>query len=310
MFTTRPFTEDLGCIVEPHGTTRLVDVPIEEVMALLRRRGVVYFRGFDADLPEFETFAKCFEAVPPRPLPEGLAEGYANAKTQAQVQAFVQTTGAPPPLVTRDVNPSQNALHVHSENSYLPFPIELLWFYCVRPAKERGRTTLVDGERLLALMDEPIRDFFTRKKISYNTTYSPDAWSSIFRTDDLSKARAILDRLPGVTHRVDEGSTLRVRFSTPAIKPTKYTRRDAFINQVMNGFFTPHFGLRMEDDEPIPTAYIERLLALIDQIVVPIPWRAREFALVDNTRVLHGREDFIGDDRRYVRVMEIQNGLP
>ena len=309
MYDVKPFTHELGVVLDARGPMAVADVPIPEVMALLRRHGVVYFRGFGTPISEFEAYAKLFEARAGRSLPEQLQEGYVNAAKQAEVQAWVQVTREAPPLVLRGVNPSQEALYPHSENAYLPAPTDLLWFYCEHPARERGRTTLVDGIRMLAEMDDDLLNFFRRQNITYNTVYDRAFWQSVFGLQEVAQVRAVLDSLPGVSHRLQEEESLAVRFSVPAIKKTKYGQQDAFVNQVLNGHYTPQFGLCMEDDSRIPEEIMKRLLSLVDRIVVPVPWKAQEFALVDNSRLLHGREDFRGEPARTIKVLEIQHGL-
>ncbi|WP_437658921.1 TauD/TfdA family dioxygenase [Sorangium sp. So ce1182] len=288
------------------GSPRLNDVSVREVMGLLKEYGVVYFEGFDVDLRQFEQYAKQFEASAQITLAEDLEKGYVDASTQGEVQAQVQLNRTAAPLITREVNPSQNALHVHSENSYLPFPPDLLWFYCVQPAQKEGRTTVVDGVQLLEEMDPSIRDLFRTKKISYRQTWPRDGWQRLLKVDDIVAAQQFVSMLPGVSAEI-LGDSLRVRHTISAIKETRLGGKPAFVNSVLYAYDLPeNYGLCMEDDTPIPASIVEHLRDLVDRIKIVIPWKGRDCALIDNSRMLHGREAFHGDTQRKVRAMEIQ----
>jgi len=59
----------------------------------------------------------------------------------------------------------------------------------------------------------------------------------------------------------------------------------------------------MEDGSVIPADILAEVRAVSDRLTRELPWRPGEVAMIDNTRLMHGRRPFI-DTRReiYVRM--------
>jgi alpha-ketoglutarate-dependent taurine dioxygenase len=304
-------TERLGSVVTARAPGSLPDLAPATVMEVLRARGLVLFRGFGGGVEAFEAFARRFEAGPEVEVPAQIRLGYVDdLAAQVFVNMKRQFSGAAAPLIARGVNPSQAAMHFHSENSYLPFPPELLWFYCLQPARIGGRTKFVDGVRLLEAMPDGIRRFFTEQKVCYKFVWKREQWRNILSTEDVETAQRMLSRLEGVSSRVHPDGSLAVQRLLPAIKPTRFFGPPGFVNSLLhNHDEADSYGLCMEDQTPIPRAHILALRELAESLAVFVAWQPQEFALVDNSRLLHGREAFVGDEQRSLRALEIQHAL-
>ena len=55
--------------------------------------------------------------------------------------------------------------------------------------------------------------------------------------------------------------------------------------------------VRFEDDSRIPDELIDDVVAIQQRLLLPIAWKAKDFAVVDNTRALHGRRAFTDTNR-------------
>ncbi|MEK9871903.1 MAG: TauD/TfdA family dioxygenase, partial [Gammaproteobacteria bacterium] len=56
------------------------------------------------------------------------------------------------------------------------------------------------------------------------------------------------------------------------------------------------------NDEPIPDAALEKIVALSEAFTVPLNWQDGDIALIDNYRVMHGRYPYSGARKRQVLV--------
>jgi alpha-ketoglutarate-dependent taurine dioxygenase len=59
-----------------------------------------------------------------------------------------------------------------------------------------------------------------------------------------------------------------------------------------------YYRLTLEDGSAIPPDVIADLKDVTERMTVPIEWQPGQFALIDNTRILHGREAFDDPDRK------------
>jgi len=308
MYTVTPLKQGIGCVVRAKERAPMETMPPATVMELMKEHAFVHFQNFDLDLPRFEAYAAQFESRAPSVYTEELRQGFVNADAQGTVQAAVQVRGEAPPPVSRLVNLSNDHLYVHSENAYLPLPLELLWFFCVAPAKERGATTVVDGVRFLKEMRPDIRAFFEKNKIRYEMKVGPEDWTRTFGVASVKELVELLSPMPGVSCDVlDEHDNVLLSHVTSAIRRTKHGGEDAFINQVLFDF-KAHLSCKMEDRSPIPKEILGELRAQEARSLYRIPWEKTECAIIDNLRLLHGREGF-DDPARDIRVFEIQSAV-
>ncbi|WP_437658908.1 TauD/TfdA family dioxygenase [Sorangium sp. So ce1182] len=272
-----PLTDELGYVLRPREPQNLAALEVEQVLPLLKQHGVLVFRDFGATLEDFEAFVPRFEGGP-------------NLWTRS-----------------RDVNPKQVALHMHSEQAEGPFPPAFIWFYCVRPARQGGRTTVCDGVRLLNEMDPSIRELFSQRKLLYRASWKSDTWQKMFPTPDIEQAALMASFMPGMSARIEGSDTLYVEHVVSAIRTTKFGGQQAFVNSVLHSYDNPPMGWRLtfEEGVPIPREVVENLRELSQRIALPLTWRAGDFAAIDNTRLMHGREAFDGDSERLIRAMEV-----
>jgi alpha-ketoglutarate-dependent taurine dioxygenase len=272
---TEPLTEELGSVLPGLRNEALDSLNPRAVLELLGRQGVVLFRGYEASLEEFADFARQFGPV-------------------TWDVHDVSTTGRP--------------MGFHSEATYTPNPPDLVWFYCLTPAAEGGQTTLCDGVGMLSGMDAALRDLFYEKRIFYRKTFTKQRWLSAAHTSDLEEATAPLNSMPGVRHYMTEDEKLCIEYVAPAIRRTRFTGEDAFSNTMLIAIDDPDsYSMKFEDGSEIPREVLDSVKRLSEELTVPIEWRPRDFLLIDNSRVMHGRRAY-SDTRRDIK--SIYSRLP
>ncbi len=137
------------------------------------KHGSILFRNFRLDsLSNFELFASA--------LSPSLMTYSERSSPRTQLGAHVYTSTTHPP---------NQSIHLHNEHSYtLQWPMRL-WFYCVQPAPQGGRTPIADTRNILRRIDPEIVDRFIEKKILYVRNYGDGLglpWQEVFQTSDRS----------------------------------------------------------------------------------------------------------------------------
>jgi alpha-ketoglutarate-dependent taurine dioxygenase len=243
--------------------------------------GLVWFEGFRIDRSSFRKFTELFTAhfvTEYNPLERHyLGDG------------------------TMTVQYHHEAIPLHGEMAYLPrvnqqlAPPEILWFYCARPPREGGDTLVCDGESVVSELSIPTHRLLLEKRLKYRLVTSADVWRAVAGVREVHQAEQILAHVGGVVSwSFDADDTLRWEYATHAIRPTRFSRRPAFVNSII--CIRPTF----EDDSHIPDRVIEEIKEVTKELTVPFSWRGGELLMLDNSRFLHGRTS--NDEQRLVYV--------
>jgi len=242
----------------------------QEIIQLFKQHGVILFRGFNFGIKEFERFADQF------------------GESEAGLHPSLQGT-------SRDVFVGRASLGPHAELAYTPWPPDLLWFYCERPASQRGRTTAYDGIRFLNELDPATLELFRSKKLLFSQFFTPQSWRERFAKTQ-PETIALLQSYGAAAEF--KGHCLNTKYAVSAIQKTKFGGRDAFVNSVVHALDDLDFyGMTFEDGQPIPVEVGQSLRAIAARLEVAMPWASGDFAVLDNSRVMHGREAYEDAER-------------
>jgi hypothetical protein len=138
--------------------------------------------------------------------------------------------------------------------------------------------------------------------VKYVRHYGAREWSVLFKTTDERKLRdycAANDL--GLTVHPD-GSVTTVHLK-PAMAKPRFSDRTAFVNSIpIQVWQEEELGrtttiCRLEDDSRIPRAVMREIDEVAESLTVDLPWQAGDFAMVDNTRMMHGRRPFSDPER-------------
>jgi alpha-ketoglutarate-dependent taurine dioxygenase len=267
------FLADGGC--------ELDSVDTERVTVTFQRSGAVMFRGFPMDLDRFKRFTGRFTrhfVTEYNPLERRyIGDG------------------------TMTVQYYKEGIALHAEMAYLPVISEtlrapdILWFYCERPGRDGGETTLCDGVAVADALSPSTRTLLRTQRIKYRMVTGQDTWRAVSGLCNAEDACRMMLKVDGITSCViDEKTSLRWEYATYAIRKTRSGDRDAFVNSII--CMAPRF----EDDSPIPTEVIDEIKQVTAGLTHRVSWRGGDLLMVDNTRFLHGRTS--NDDQRSVYV--------
>ena len=282
-FDIEPTGSGGAVIVRPGVPIPVGDVGTETLIGWIAAHGVVVLRGFQIDQQRFSAFV----------------EGCSSRTTFDPSREF---HGGHSQLV----NVGNKEIDLHCENGNGPWRPDLAWFYCQRAAAHGGHTTTCDGVRLWNELSPQIRELFRTRRIRYCRTTLPERWRVFVPSllpGRLEPSRVTVEHLktaltgiPGISYRVLPDESVYSEYECSAVYRTKFGGEEAFANS-MRG---PYSGqqVKMDDGSPVPTAALEDVIRTGDRLTEPIRWADGDLAVVDNTRVLHGRTRFSDPDRR------------
>jgi alpha-ketoglutarate-dependent taurine dioxygenase len=253
-----------------------------ELQERLRGAGALLLRGFGFDLAALESFSG---ALAPRFLPH-------RATAIGRRERVTETTAT--------VNLGGRAFDWHRELGYAPFPPDLLFFLCERPARSGGETLLSDGCAIFETFGDKARALARSALVEYGYRLPRESWELALGARDEAGAHAALERLAARLRApeslawklADDG--LRVRYCAPMLVPDTSAGRPAFCNQVI---LRAH-KLTLRGGEKIPAWFLREARAAAGASAYAVAWQPGDLALVDNARVMHARPEISDPARR------------
>lgn len=255
----------------------LDDLDRRWAVSLLAESGFVLFRGFSPDLDAFSRLVK-------------------DLSSRVTLDPARSFSGD----VAQKVDAGADALGLHIENGNSPFAPDLTWFLCELAARTGSQTTVCDGYRAWDAADEAFRQTFLEQDIVYERRVEEDRWKGFVHhhtggtialadiTVDDILAQANEQESTTITPN-DDGS-ITYAYRTPAAHPTLFGERLAWANSILGPSFnyeTPR--ITFADGSALPPGMIDKIARLTESVTEEIDWRDGDTALIDNTRVMHGR---------------------
>jgi len=296
-----PMDKDFGSILEASPGEKVTDIDRDAVIALIKERGTVLFRGFGASRNDFDTFT------------DVISDDYMNYKGGGYIRKVVGEDDGKALLSTRYDHGREKqmtfGLPLHGEMYYIDHRPVLLWFFCVKPADKDGQTTACDGAEIYKRLPQQWKDLLHAKQLMYSRTYRDGEWQKIYQTEDIAEARAFCAE-NGLTTTFDDEKTLRTKYLIPAVITTRWGGHTAYINNLLPVIMQQKMGrgdtstVSFEDGSEVPDALSAEVERIQNELTIDLNWTAGDFALVDNSRALHGRRAFEDTEREvYLRMV-------
>ena len=296
-----PMDKDFGSILEASPGEKVGNIDRDAVIALIKERGTVLFRGFGASRSDFDGFTDL------------ISDDYMNYKGGGYIRKVVGEDDGKALLSTRYDHGREKqmtfGLPLHGEMYYIDHPPVLTWFFCVKPADKDGQTTACDGAEIYKRLPQQWKDLLHAKKLMYSRTYRDGEWQKIYQTEDIDEARAFCAE-NGLTTTFDDEKTLRTKYLIPAVITTKWGGHTSYINNLLPVIMQQKMGrgdtstVSFEDGSEVPDALIADVERSQNELTINLDWTAGDFALIDNSRALHGRRAFEDTEREvYLRMV-------
>lgn len=248
----------------------------EEIQAaeeLMESAGVVVFREFDASVEDFRELTKRLGA------------------------SFSDEKWAPHALHRKGPR-----IGLHTEQAFSATLPSAVWFYSSKPAERGGDTFACDGAEVFSRLSSYARRFLEENDVLYWHRYSGTPKPSPYR-------RALQDP-PFLGRNFRDHETIlhddfyEVTFLCRPLIRSRYGHRTVFGNHILNTNQHPgqdappeidgFHQARLPNKERFPEELIAELRRVTEEISLKFRLEAKEFAWIDNTRFLHGRDAFEG----------------
>lgn len=310
--TLTPLRETFGMSVEAARPAPIQSLPREFVASLFRRHGALLFRNFVADSDAFTEFSAAHCHSFSTYQGGGFRWGKLDREKVNNNDTLLTVTGA-----------SQSfGIPLHGEMYYMKQRPTVLWFFCESPPATAGETILCSGAELYGRMSEDEREFFSRHRLKYVRHLTADEWPVAFKNEDAAGLRRWCDDNDCELTENADGS-ITIEYVCPAILRGP-AGEEVFINTLLllhsaeqairSGYAARVVELprnacpiyvRLESGDEVPAGLAERLKQAAEAMTVKVSWRKGDVLMVDNRRVMHGRKNCQGTDRKiFVRMGE------
>jgi alpha-ketoglutarate-dependent taurine dioxygenase len=270
---------------EGRGISSITD---QEVWDALDAHGTVLFRGFDVDPDGFYAFASRFN--------RGFLRSPFEDRKAAHEHNELQT-----------VTLGRGALSLHFEFGNMPLRPDLLWFYCRRPAADGmgGETMVADGIAIFEKLQPGTQRALKDRRIKYRNYLPRQAMDAILTKNSLMQDMVGQDVMGFLhtrfdLHMVEDGAERIIfDYTVPAVMPFGETGKMKICQNILTGAYKrpthkdapDSFSTEVtwDDGEPIAEDILQDLKTSASSLTRGIRWRTGDFVVVDNNRVLHGR---------------------
>jgi alpha-ketoglutarate-dependent taurine dioxygenase len=254
----------------------------EEVIRLFKLHGAILFRGFTfGDEEGFRRFTERFGK-----------DFFIHPSVNRQMVGGDDTV--------QTVDYGAEPITLHGEFSYLPFPLrpEMGWFYCVRPTRRGGQTTICDGTQIAPRLSVEARELLESRRLRFRMKFPDVIWQRFFQTGSVEEVLEFLRR-----HSIEEPFTMKDRILyldhiAPGLKAPRFSDQVAFVN---NTIFYHDRGEKMmavfEEGDPLSDSLVAELARVADSLTAEVSWQEQDLLMFDNTRMLHGRRRLLDEER-------------
>jgi len=277
------------------------DLDSLKLIEMFKQSGALLFRDFNPDLEQYNSFARQFGTD----FMTYRGGGYIRRKVNEGIDETLLS-------VNYDHGREQDTfgLPLHGEMYYVDHRPVSLWFYCMMPADSEGETTICDGSELYNRLSDDTKQLLDHKRLKYLRTYIDGEWQKVYETDDIDEAVRFAE-FNGLTVKVNEDdNSINTEYIHPAVITSRWGGHKVYINNILTVQWQEDMGrktsiVRFEDGDRIPRSLIDEVVAIQQEIIIPIVWKKGDFAYLDNTRTLHGRRAF-SDKKRDVYLRMVQ----
>jgi alpha-ketoglutarate-dependent taurine dioxygenase len=214
--------------------------------------------------------------------------------------------------------PPDRRILLHNENSHCPnWPLRL-FFFCAVPAEQGGETPVADSRRIARLLDPRLKEQFLDKQILYVRNFGDGLalpWQAVFNTRERSEVESYCRRY-SIEAEWKSGDRLRVRYVRPAVAHHPRTGDEVWFNHVplfhvsrlapdVREALLAEFGEEglpynayYGDGTRIEAAELDEICDLYMRERVLFDWRPGDILMIDNMLTAHGREPYVGPQRK------------
>lgn len=258
---------------------------MDAVRSHLERDGWALLRGFEVDMSVFSA----------------LTAQFCRTITFDPARAFSEKN-------TQKVDAGTGPIGLHIENGNTPVCPDLVAFYSARAAFEGSQTTVCDGRKVLDAMNEAQRARWSQP-MTVSRRLPEELWKRYLANEHpaISKPEEVTEEhilqfkaaIPNQDFELHEDGSLTYHITLNPVRPSAFSGGAGFANAVLgpsHNYEAPVY--RFADGSVVTAEEIEEMRALAETCTTEINWQDGDVAVLDNTRVMHGRRAIKDQDRQ------------
>lgn len=267
------------------GDNSVTPAVLAEVKEHLDSDGWVLLRGFKMDMPTFSSItSRLCKTITFDPAREN------SEKNTQKVDAGLGPIG------------------LHIENGNTPVCPDLVAFYSARAAFEGSQTTICDGRRVFAAFDDAQKARWSQPMTVTRTLpevlwkrYLANEHPAISAPEEVTHEHILQFKaaIPDQDFTLNADGSLEYRIKVSPVRPSSMSKGLAFANALLgpsHNYEPPVYTL--EDGSVVTPEEIEDLRDIAEACTAEINWQDGDVAVIDNTRVMHGRRAIKDQDRQ------------
>ena len=258
---------------------------ISTIQNHLQTDGWALLRGFDMDMTTFSDLtAKLCKSITFDPARENLEKN------------------------TQKVDAGLGPIGLHIENGNTPVCPDIVAFYSARAAFEGSQTTICDGRAVFDAFNDAQKARWSQRMTVTRTLpealwkrYLANEHPAISDPDEVTHEHVLQFKaaIPDQDFTMNDDGSLEYRLIVSPVRPSSLSNGQAFANAILgpsHNYEPPVYTL--EDGSNVSGNEIEDLRGIAEASTVEINWQDDDIAVIDNTRIMHGRRAIKDQDRQ------------
>ena len=196
---------------------------------------------------------------------------------------------------------------LHSEASYSPSWPEIIWFFCVKPPKKSGWTTICDGKKIYQDLSIKTKKFFLSHPITYKMDI-PFSKNSIKKKP--KKIRDWFVNVVGVKKsKIDmNNKSIFIELERYGVSQLRSSQEYAFSNhlQIILERDPQLLSWKINNKNKLPSQILSELKKTCLKNMYKIKWEKGDLCMIDNRRFMHGRTEIKKNDQTR-QILNIQS---
>lgn len=264
----------LNCIIQRNNSTlsNVSKIKKKKVEEIFKKYGLVILRNFDFDEHSFYNFTKLF------------TKNYATETSRRRKTKNKKTNY---------VDLGYHKISLHSEASFSPSWPEIVWFFGKNISKKYGETTLCCGNELWNILDLKTKNFLKSNLLKFK-----------IRSDIKSKIRNKewnLNKIGVYNEFLDKNGFLNYENLKFAISNSKFNNKIYLTSHIIKDDTDPTIiSMNLHNDKKIPSKIQNEIKKKAELITYFHKWKKKDILMVDNHRLMHGRNKIIKNEKREI----------
>ena len=200
---------------------------------------------------------------------------------------------------TQKVDAGLGPIGLHIENGNTPICPDIVAFYSAMAAFEGSQTTVCDGQKIFESFTESQKSRYTQSMTVTRTLpealwkrYLANEHPAIDEPEQVTMEHVLQFKaaIPNQDFTLNEDGSLEYRMTLPPVRSSVLADGHGFANAILgpsHNYEKPVY--QFEDGSFISDEEIAQLKIIAEQHTVEINWQDGDVAIIDNTRVMHGR---------------------